>query len=448
VTPRSLVLGLAFVLAACTSGGTATTVTTTAPSSSSTTAASTSSSVDTSSTTVVTVPEDTTLPPGTETLPLAMRQDIAGLIGVTEDLRGLQFLEPPAVTVVSDAELADRVRASVEEDTTDVPSDQALLRLLGLIGPDVDLLGLYTDLYGEQVAGFYDGSTGELVVPASSDGFTPLERATLVHELTHALTDQRFGFHDAYEGLIDGDRFDRAVAMLAVVEGDATLTQIRYIGALPPDQQKQFLDEAAQADSAAFDAAPPFLQQSLTFPYQSGLAFVQRLFGSGGYDQVNRAYVEPPDSSEQIIHPRDYQTDEPMPVETYQPTLDGYDVSYRSTWGELGFELMFDQVLGDGGAASDGWGGDQYIQWFNGTDSAIVIDVRSDTVTDAAELESALLRFAATSMAVGEPVASGAGQALVGDDFAFVARAEDRVVFVAAGDPAVGRRIADSVRGL
>src|SRR5690606_38978250 len=108
------------------------------------------------------------------------------------------------------------------------------------------------------------------------------------------------------------------------------------------------------------------LQNSLIFPYQEGLAFAQRFHGSGGFDEVNRLYVEPPLSSEQIIDPRAYQFDAPVAVEVVEPAVAGYEVVFRSTWGELGFTLMFDQVLGGDDEASDGWGGDEYIQWFDG----------------------------------------------------------------------------------
>ncbi len=63
------------------------------------------------------------------------------------------------------------------------------------------------------MAGYYDGDAGELVVPRDEDGFTALQRATLVHELTHALTDQHYRFNDRYTALIDEDR---AVAVVPV----------------------------------------------------------------------------------------------------------------------------------------------------------------------------------------------------------------------------------------
>lgn len=432
----------AVVLAACTGGATNTTVATTpAPTA---TATPSTDATATSTTTTSTAPPTTGVPDGIEDLPAEMQQEIIELAAVTEEIRGLRFLQPPTVVVVTPEELATRVQESIEEDIEDVPADEALFELLGLIDPEVDLLQMYSELYGEQVAGYYDGETGELVVPAG-ESFTQLQKATLIHELTHALTDQRFGFNDAYERLIDEDRFDEAVAFLSVIEGDATLTEILYIQQLPRTDQQELLADLFGSESPVFDSVPPFIQDSLVFPYEQGLAFVQRAFDIGGFDEINRLYVEPPVSSEQIFEPRDYQTDMPIDVSLVAPVVSGYEVVYESVWGQLGFTLMFDQVLGLASRqASEGWGGDAYVQWFNGSEAALLIVFEGDEPADLDEMFQALTGYSAV-MAVGDAVEEGGGVLFEGDDFAFVRQTEDRVVFVAAGDPVTGRQIVASL---
>lgn len=397
-----------------------------------------------SSSTTTSEPADTTLPAGTEDLPLEMRQEIAGLVAVTERLRELTFLQPPTIVVVSDDELEERVRSSISEEVEDIPADEALLKLLGLLEVDIDLLQLYLDLYGEQVAGYYDPETGELVVPAGAE-FSALQKATLVHELTHALIDQRFGFSEYYRSLVEAEQFDQAVAALSVSEGDATLVELFYIQGLEVGDQQELLQDLFATESDVLDSAPEYLQRSLLFPYREGLAFAQRSFELGGFDEVNRLYLELPDSSEQIINPRDYQRDSPIAVEIVEPELAGYEAVFRSTWGELSFGLMFDQVLGGAEEASDGWGGDAYVQWFDGSEAALLIEYVGDTESDLDEMADALSRYVSTAMAVEGSEESEGGILFDGDDFAFVRRAADRVYFVAAGDPAVGRELVASL---
>ena len=396
------------------------------------------------STTTTTAPVTTTLPVGTESLPIEMRREIAELIGLTEQIRGLTFLQPPTIIVVSAEELEQRVRDSIRAEIEALPADQALLELLGLIDAETDLLGLYLDLYGEQVAGYYDGETGELVVPAG-ETLSSLQKGTLVHELTHALTDQRFGVMEVYGALLDGDRFDEAVALLSVSEGDAFLTQIQYMQQLSLSEQQELLSDIFGSDSPVFDAAPAYLQNSLLFPYREGLAFVQRAYEIGGYDEVNRLYVEPPVSSEQIINPRAYGEDMPIPVEIVEPAVEGYDVVYQSVWGQLSFQLMFDQVLGGASDAVDGWGGDSYIQWFDGENAAFLLAYAGDSAADHQEMADALTRYVQAAMDVEQTDDTGGGLVFEGDDFAFVRVTGDRVFLVVAADPSVGRQLVSAL---
>jgi len=154
-----------------------------------------------SSTSLATTVPATAAPPSTTTTldpqrlhEQAILNQINELIARTEQIRELDFLAEPTVTLVDDDELANRVRQLIDEDIDpdEIARDTALEELLGLIPDGTDLLALYQDLYGEQVLGFYDGETKELVVPSNEDELSPAQKATLVHELTHALTDQHF----------------------------------------------------------------------------------------------------------------------------------------------------------------------------------------------------------------------------------------------------------------
>jgi hypothetical protein len=381
-------------------------------------------------------------PIGLEDLSPALRAEVLELVALTQELRELRFLEPPVITVVDDEELARRVRESIEEEVVGIEADQSLYALLGLIPADTDLLALYSDLYGEQVAGFYDGDEGELVIP-SGDSLSPLQRSTLIHELTHALTDQHFDMSAKYEALVDEERFDEASAYLSVIEGDATLTEILYIQDLPIAEQQELISESLEADSSTFDAVPLFIQDSLIFPYQEGFTFTQRLFELGGFFEIEKAYSKPPVSTEQIIEPRDFGRDLPIDVAAPLQALEGYELVYDSVWGQLGFETMFDQILGDDASrtASDGWGGDRYSLFFDGTESALVLNYRGDSERDAEEMQAALVDYIRAAMAVDGASETGGYTTFSGDDFAAVQRDGDSVTFVAAGDPTVGARL-------
>jgi hypothetical protein len=382
-----------------------------------------------------------TLPPGTEVLPETLRAEIAQLIPRTEELRELPFLESPAIDVISTEELTQRVVEQVAEEYEDVETDEALYRLLGLVPPDYDLLDNLTMLYGEQVAGYYEGDTKELVVTARNDEFTPLEEATLVHELTHALTDQHHEFNAEFDRLFDSDLFDRGSALQAVIEGDASLVETLFAQQLSPAEQQQFLEEAFNIDTTVFDSVPKFIQDSLIFPYDAGVSFIQSIWIEGGFGAVDQLYANPPVSTEQVLTPSDFGTDPPVEVDVPDREIEGYERSYGSTWGELGFRLMFDQVLGGAATAADGWGGDSYDVYFNGTEVLLVLEYVGDTPNDGPEMAEALRDYVGVITGISEPVIDegpAGGAIYEGENYAYVAHLGDRVLWVAAGDPAVG----------
>jgi hypothetical protein len=433
----ALVVALALIVGACsrTSGET---TTTSAPETTTTVDdGTTSTSGQTTTTTTLAEPTWEELP-GIESLPQEVQDELLALVRITEETRGLRFADPPIISVVTEEELEARVRQQIEEDSEDFPADEALYKLLGLLNEEVDLAALLTDLYGEQVAGFYDGDTGELVVPIREEGFSIVQRATMVHELTHSLTDQQFQFHDTYMAMFDEDRLDEASAYQALIEGDASMTELLYLQTLSQRELGEFFAEALDVDSTALDAAPAFIQDSLLFPYDSGLAWVQQHYLRDQWETINAAYSEMPNlpgSTEQIITPDDYERDLPQVVVAEAPPLTGYELERESVWGEFGFRIMLDQILGEtaGIEAADGWGGDYYAQWFDGQNAALLILFEGDTDRDTEELRSALLDYALTAVAE--------------EDWVWVEVFDGRLAFVAADQQAVGESILASVGG-
>jgi hypothetical protein len=373
---------------------------------------------------------------GLEELSVEVQKQLEDLIVTVQDVRGLPFLTPPNITVVTDAELEARVRKSIEEVAEDFPADDALYKLLGLLDQEADLEMLLQDLYGAQVAGFYDGETGEIVVPARQDGLTLLQQGTILHELVHALVDQHFGFDADFRAMVDEERLDEATAYQALIEGDATLAEAMWVQGLSQKELGRFVAEALEVDNSSLDAVPQFIADSLRFPYDTGFAFVQDLFTAGDWNAINDAYSTFPDlpgSSEQVITPADYQRDLPLVVELPTITVNGYDLERTSVWGEEGFRTMIDQVLGGSTAAkaADGWGGDSYYQWFDGENAAFLLVYKGDTARDLEELRSSLLEYALA--------------AVPDEDFVWVDEEDGVLYFIAADETSVGESIRSAV---
>ncbi|NNC40902.1 MAG: hypothetical protein HKN95_09450 [Acidimicrobiia bacterium] len=425
---RVVFLALSLLAAACTASEPVTTSSSSPP-----------GPITTSTTTTTTVPID----------PLQL--EIDELTAVTEQLRDLKFITPPKLVLVTDEELADRVRLLIEEDLDpgEIRRDELLLATLGLIESGTDLAGLYTDLYSEQVSGFYDSETGEMVVPIGGEELSQLQKLTLVHELTHALTDQYFGFGDERVRLDEQQRYERLAALTAVAEGDATLVETLYLGSLSIEDQLAVLSGSLEIETEVFGRTPRFLQELLLFPYSTGADFVTTIWELGGFESVNDLYEDPPTTTEHIFHPADFVAGEsPIDVVAGDFVPEGYDVVEASTWGQAAFRAMFGQALDDAvaTAAAVGWGGDTYrLMWDGGSEIVFDLVYAADSSVDLTEMYDTLVAFVEVQVN-GEVEQIDEGLLEVsGEDFALVRTEEESIRLIVATDPEVGRLVVEWV---
>ncbi len=249
----------------------------------------------------------------------AVQRDVA-------ELRDLEFERRVPVTVESPDKLAKRLlRALAEEtDADELRRQGRAMELLGELPPGTDLPRLINRVQAESVLGFYlpgRPPKGGLYV-RSSRGLDPYAKIILAHELTHAVTDQRFDLTRADRLAAATAREDELAAYSGLVEGDATLTMQRYLAErLTPAEQASAGVAAATERTPQRDAAPAVIRESMLFPYQEGLRFVRTLYQQGGWAAVNRAYRDPPTSTEQLLHPERYlgDRDQPQTVDVARP---------------------------------------------------------------------------------------------------------------------------------
>jgi hypothetical protein len=327
------------------------------------------------------------------TRPAEKAASVSTIAARVEGLRGIRFRSRPVPQAVSPAQAR---REGLEDLDRSYPetrrrADEEVLKLLGLIHPDVDLRAISASVFGEGVAGYYDPRSKRLRIVS---GTTPdaLSEMVLSHELTHALEDQRFGL-----AVSEGESDDAALARLALVEGTATLVMqeylLRYIGA-----EKALSGALASAFQTGPDL-PKFLQDQLVWPYLGGSQFAQALKQRGGgtwklVDLADRVRV--PDSTEQVMHPEKWiAVEPPLPVRLNVKLDAGWRRTASGTWGEWQTKEL---LGGNASAAAAGWGGDRYELWQRGScgappcrgDDVLIMRWRWDTERDAGEFVTAL----------------------------------------------------------
>ncbi|MRG97412.1 hypothetical protein [Polyangium spumosum] len=226
----------------------------------------------------------------------------------------------------------------------------------------------------EQVRGFYDHEKKIIVVRASrprTEAESEKERAILAHEIEHALQDQSFGRPDAREQATMGA--DEVLAYGSLLEGDAMLTMFAYLASERGVPMQRMVRRAADVmrdvpaerfvandGDTALLRAPPIVRERLLFRYHAGTAMVAELYRAGGLDLVNRMFVSPPVSTEQVMHPEKYLAGERPVVLAAPQAPAGYRPLDEGTLGELETRVVLDRCTPLSTQAAAGWGGDRY----------------------------------------------------------------------------------------
>jgi hypothetical protein len=324
-----------------------------------------------------------------------------------EKLRGLTFDHAVISKTITRAELPKVLRAQIEKSLPYSPDDYALvLRALQLVdGGKTDLVGSMLALYESQVLAFYDPLTHTYFaidkLPSAAEGIGDadiLRESVVVHELTHALQDQRFraGARDlALQKDTDG-----GLALHALLEGEATLVMIDYVldragqklddVLANPEVMSMMTSSLGAADKTIDASTPRYFAESLKFPYAEGLKLVIDGYRRGGWKMVDKMDDNPPRSTREVLHPAEYFA---RLAGTAAPALafdDKSPLPHALTVEHLG-EFHWRFLVGDAGA---GWIDDRVtvVQNVKG-DPTVLVDTQWENAGRALAFRDAYTKF-------------------------------------------------------
>jgi hypothetical protein len=348
---------------------------------------------------------DTTRPTASATpAPISSQPDatrvFAEIRQEVELARGLQATGAVDPVTIDPEQLAANLEAEFDAEypADELADTEDMLIALGLLPPGSSIRQLTLDLQEGQVAGYYSPDKDQLfVVRRSGDDLGAIERVTYAHEFNHQLQDQHFQLDRFFEDA--ADETDGALGRLALIEGDAVSIQATWMTQnLTPRELGELIAVALGPGSLeSLQRAPRYLRETALFPYEDGFAFTNRLLAGGGYPAVDAAYADPPQSTEQVLHPDRYLQRE-TPDEVRIPT--GLAATLGAGWSEAGQDTLGELVLRiwlregevtlpDARVAAAGWGGDRLILLRGGDDAVAVGLVTAwDTPADALEFAS------------------------------------------------------------
>jgi hypothetical protein len=143
---------------------------------------------------------------------------------------------------------------------------------------------------------------------------------------------------------------------------------------------------------------PSILKRSIVAPYTDGIAFTHALRREGDWARVDAAWLEPPATTEQLLHPEKYRAREvaeevPLPP---GPPGGSATVRYRDVLGEQTIRLVLEDwvPLDTARKAASGWAGDSTALFVEGSRRAVAIALRYDDEPSARRAFEALVRGA------------------------------------------------------
>lgn len=349
-------------------------------------------------------------------LPLALAQTqtqtnqavIEEVFAETVSIRGLDADPSIPVNYLTREELEARMLEDFAEDNPEeeLEAAQGIMVMLGFIDPGLDLEEFYIALLTEQIAGFYDPEDNGLYLISESQTMSAMDRYTLSHEFVHYLQDVNFDlmrppFHDPDDVAEETDD-DASFAATCLVEGDAVLTSESWLTKyMDADDMMEMYAESEGYSSDVLDSAPAYIYESLLFPYIQGAEFVRYVYRDGGYEAVDKAFGEPPSTTEQIYHPEKYIAGEKaveVVLEDMSADLgSGWELDYDNVLGEFDVYQLFDPYFNrkaDVEAAAEGWGGNRYHYYTSGDGDELLVQVYAwDSEDDAQEFAAAYARY-------------------------------------------------------
>ncbi|MCI0341944.1 MAG: hypothetical protein L0216_12490 [Planctomycetales bacterium] len=369
----------------------------------------------------------------------AARKRVKSLQAELEKLAPRTFDHDVGVGFQSEAEFREYVLRQFEKE---MPADladgmAAAAVALGLLPEGTDLRKTLTDAFVSQALAYYDPEKDTFFVVKQGLPEAMADPAYL-HELQHAIQDQRLGLDRIVKEASAPGNDDRGQAIRFLFEGEANYLMTVYAaktqmgmdlgkpspiadqvfraqGDMPFSQllrllemQSGMLGPEMAKTVEDMKAIPRFVIRGMVDAYNRGQWTIHEVRKAGGWEGVDTLFREPPTSTEQMLHPKEKLLgalrEEPVAVglPDLAPVL-GADTRrlFENTLGENAIQILLTEQLPEaesarGTAAAAGWGGDRYVVYRKGTGRPFLAWLSVwDSEGDAKEFEASYGKAAA-----------------------------------------------------
>jgi hypothetical protein len=350
----------------------------------------------------VTAQEPGTPPPGIGPVLLAGLEQAEARVNA---IRGFEGPVPIDRTLYTTQELT--LLAAERQQTAYTPTiaarDLLFYDAFGFMPADFDL---YANVQNTTVEprSHYDAQSQSMNVRSNNDTpLSALDSLPYIYGYTQLRQDRSHDIYAARDAAISANNIDQALAINAVIHGDARLTLQFYIAELIESGQitlETVIRESNNRPETLPEDTPTILNAENRFATETGFDFVRALYDeTSSWRLVDLLYERLPLSTEQILHPTLYLLYEAphevniAPLDDFWTTQtdvdpDEWALSHEQTLGEfylrqhLGLVFETDIVA----PLASGWGGDRFMLYTdNQRNSIMVWRISWDTTADFAD---------------------------------------------------------------
>ena len=337
--------------------------------------------------------------PDKRTAALEALEQVDALLQRASEITGLSVQHPVKSGIVTKEQIQGYIKEQLEETATSeqLRVQEVALKKLGLLPDDFELKAFLVKLLTEQATAYYDHQRKQFYIA----DWTPLPvlRPAMIHELTHALQDQQVGLEQFLRQ--DGLNQDEQMARVAVVEGSGMLAMNEYLlSRRDPEELMAMLASLDPKQFAVFHEAPPYLRESLLFPYNAVARYMRWLVEKKGKAAYAAALDNPPRSTAEVLHPgRTVPPAEDLEPPDDLPLPAGYKLLDSNVLGELEVRVLLKQYIDEETAhrLAPTWRGFRYVVYENqpGSDAFLVHRSRWRDAAAAADFAGAYRKILA-----------------------------------------------------
>lgn len=333
-----------------------------------------------------------------------------------EKLRGQKFSEEVPVEVRSREEFRDGgLQGNTNADDTFNQWNDQVWKALFVIGEPNGSAEAIDQTIGESVAGFYQPAENRIVIITATPNSPTVNEKTLLHELNHAMQDQR---HDLTQSQYRGETQDSDLAVDGAIEGESVYLEYLYEDRCQSGEWTCFDESEPTGRSGNSGDAPTSnigVLVLLLQPYSDGPAYIHELRSEEGWDGVDDRIASPPSTTAEIIHREPVEStrlnvsDEAKAGWQRYPNqgIDGAEVTgeasiYVMLWyqaSQYGAETIDPNSLRDTtheydrfnyvSEPSEGWAADKLYPYQRDGDDGYVWTIEWETPEDATEFQQA-----------------------------------------------------------